>query len=62
MRDLLLNRVPKDFDVITTANLQQVIYCCFNFIVYSSCLVNFYDYMGDYVHIFSVLFLISHYR
>ncbi|KAJ6919139.1 hypothetical protein NC651_013178 [Populus alba x Populus x berolinensis] len=24
VRDLLLNRVPKDFDVITTANLQQI--------------------------------------
>ncbi|XP_039020406.1 poly(A) polymerase I-like isoform X2 [Hibiscus syriacus] len=24
VRDLLLNRIPKDFDVITTANLKQV--------------------------------------
>jgi hypothetical protein len=25
VRDLLLKRVPKDFDVITTASLQQVL-------------------------------------
>lgn len=26
MRDLLLNKTPKDFDVITTANLDQVFF------------------------------------
>lgn len=29
MRDLILNRIPKDFDVITSAELKEVLYIHF---------------------------------
>lgn len=58
MRDLLLNKIPKDFDVITTANLDQVIFFTafrFFFSLYSvavnaSCykVQSFYSWLSSY--------------
>lgn len=38
VRDLVLNKIPKDYDVITTANLKQVLQRCFTFLILNSCL------------------------
>lgn len=50
MRDLILHRPPKDYDVITTANLKQVLYlivllvlpCSIHYVLVIASLISFF--------------------
>lgn len=55
VRDLILNKVPKDFDVITTAGLKQVSWCCF----YSPFMTKFRKLMSVLFFYFYILLQIK---